>query len=107
MPASHSCRVVSHAAAPFAQVSLPTQYNGKNQEPVGALSSALARLQVRLRGGAGVGGSCRLQIKASDMHVVVLLHATAVQQPCGIGSSRACMDRPAFCRETFLEKGPV
>jgi 1-deoxy-D-xylulose-5-phosphate synthase len=27
------------------QVSLPTQYNGKNQEPVGALSSALARLQ--------------------------------------------------------------
>ena len=29
----------------FMQVSLPTQYNGKNQEPVGALSSALARLQ--------------------------------------------------------------
>jgi deoxyxylulose-5-phosphate synthase len=28
------------------QVSLPTQYNGKNQDPVGALSSALARLQV-------------------------------------------------------------
>lgn len=28
------------------QVSLPTQYNGKNQEPVGALSSTLARLQV-------------------------------------------------------------
>jgi 1-deoxy-D-xylulose-5-phosphate synthase len=27
------------------QVSLPTQYNGRNQEPVGALSSALARLQ--------------------------------------------------------------
>jgi 1-deoxy-D-xylulose-5-phosphate synthase len=27
------------------QVSLPTQYNGKNQAPVGALSSALARLQ--------------------------------------------------------------
>lgn len=27
------------------QVSLPTQYNGKNQEPVGALSSTLARLQ--------------------------------------------------------------
>eukprot|EP00887_Chlorella_sp_A99_P001616 scaffold8.g1616.t1 len=26
-------------------VSLPTQYNGKNQDPVGALSSALARLQ--------------------------------------------------------------
>jgi len=30
------------------QVSLPTQYNGKNQDPVGALSSALARLQVSL-----------------------------------------------------------
>lgn len=29
------------------QVSLPTQYNGKNQDPVGALSSTLARLQVR------------------------------------------------------------
>lgn len=29
------------------QVSLPTQYNGKNQDPVGALSSALSRLQVR------------------------------------------------------------
>lgn len=28
------------------QVSLPTQYNGKNQDPVGALSSNLARLQV-------------------------------------------------------------
>lgn len=28
------------------QVSLPTQYNGKNQDPVGALSSALSRLQV-------------------------------------------------------------
>jgi 1-deoxy-D-xylulose-5-phosphate synthase len=28
-----------------AQVSLPTQFNGKNQDPVGALSSALARLQ--------------------------------------------------------------
>jgi deoxyxylulose-5-phosphate synthase len=28
------------------QVSLPTQYNGKNQAPVGALSSALGRLQV-------------------------------------------------------------
>ncbi|CAD7696054.1 unnamed protein product [Ostreobium quekettii] len=27
------------------QVSLPTQYNGRNQDPVGALSSALARLQ--------------------------------------------------------------
>lgn len=27
------------------QVSLPTQYNGKNQDPVGALSSTLARLQ--------------------------------------------------------------
>ena len=27
------------------QVSLPTQYNGKNQEPVGGLSIALARLQ--------------------------------------------------------------
>lgn len=27
------------------QVSLPTQYNEKNQDPVGALSSALARLQ--------------------------------------------------------------
>jgi 1-deoxy-D-xylulose-5-phosphate synthase len=26
-------------------VSLPTQYNGKNQDPVGALSSTLARLQ--------------------------------------------------------------
>ena len=34
------------SAAPL-QVSLPTQYNGKNQEPVGALSSTLARLQVR------------------------------------------------------------
>ena len=28
-----------------AQVSLPTQYNGKTQDPVGALSGALARLQ--------------------------------------------------------------
>ena len=27
------------------QVSLPTQYNGKNQDPVGGLSIALARLQ--------------------------------------------------------------
>jgi hypothetical protein len=27
------------------QVSLPTQYNGRNQDPVGGLSSALARLQ--------------------------------------------------------------
>lgn len=27
------------------QVSLPTQYNGQNQDPVGALSGALARLQ--------------------------------------------------------------
>lgn len=27
------------------QVSLPTQYNDRNQDPVGALSSALARLQ--------------------------------------------------------------
>jgi len=35
-------------ASPVAQVSLPTQYNGKNQEPVGALSSALAKLQVGL-----------------------------------------------------------
>jgi 1-deoxy-D-xylulose-5-phosphate synthase len=26
-------------------VSLPTQYNNRNQDPVGALSSALARLQ--------------------------------------------------------------
>lgn len=33
------------------QVSLPTQYNGKNQDPVGALSSALSRLQVRSAGG--------------------------------------------------------
>ena len=33
----------------WVQVSLPTQYNGKNQEPVGALSSALARLQVHSR----------------------------------------------------------
>lgn len=30
---------------PLPQVSLPTQYNGKNQDPVGALSGALARLQ--------------------------------------------------------------
>jgi len=27
------------------QVSLPTQYNGQKQDPVGALSGALARLQ--------------------------------------------------------------
>lgn len=27
------------------QVSLPTQYNNRNQDPVGALSSALARIQ--------------------------------------------------------------
>lgn len=27
------------------QVSLPTQYNGKTQDPVGALSGTLARLQ--------------------------------------------------------------
>lgn len=33
------------AAAPVLQVSLPTQYNNRNQDPVGALSSALARLQ--------------------------------------------------------------
>ena len=32
---------VSHGA----QVSLPTQYNGKTQDPVGALSGTLARLQ--------------------------------------------------------------
>lgn len=30
---------------PVLQVSLPTQYNNRNQDPVGALSSALARLQ--------------------------------------------------------------
>ncbi len=30
---------------PVVQVSLPTQYNGKTQDPVGALSGALARLQ--------------------------------------------------------------
>lgn len=29
------------------QVSLPTQYNNMDQDPVGALSSTLARLQVR------------------------------------------------------------
>lgn len=34
-----------HARALAAQVSLPTQYNGRDQPPVGALSSALARLQ--------------------------------------------------------------
>ena len=28
-----------------AQVSLPTQYNNRNQDPVGGLSSALARIQ--------------------------------------------------------------
>jgi 1-deoxy-D-xylulose-5-phosphate synthase len=39
------------------QVSLPTQYNGKNQEPVGALSSALARLQVLVGGLFGGGRS--------------------------------------------------
>lgn len=40
------------------QVSLPTQYNGKNQEPVGALSSALARLQVN-KADASVCDVCR------------------------------------------------
>lgn len=37
------CICLRHCVAP--QVSLPTQYNGRNQDPVGALSSALARLQ--------------------------------------------------------------
>ncbi len=36
---------VSTLRTPYVQVSLPTQYNNKNQDPVGALSSALARLQ--------------------------------------------------------------
>lgn len=40
------------------QVSLPTQYNGKNQEPVGALSSTLARLQVLRLGCSGGGWGC-------------------------------------------------
>lgn len=35
----------THTRTRTPQVSLPTQYNGKNQDPVGALSSALARLQ--------------------------------------------------------------
>lgn len=35
----------THHVCALRQVSLPTQYNGKNQDPVGALSSALARLQ--------------------------------------------------------------
>lgn len=34
-----------YAAFQCMQVSLPTQYNNKNQEPVGALSGALSRLQ--------------------------------------------------------------
>ncbi len=44
------------------QVSLPTQYNNKNQDPVGALSSALARLQVRT-------GTCRHTIAADNTPV--------------------------------------
>lgn len=36
----HGCCCCCHT-----QVSLPTQYNNRNQDPVGALSSALARLQ--------------------------------------------------------------
>lgn len=45
------------------QVSLPTQYNGKNQEPVGALSSALARLQV------STGTNCKLCCRLLDCKV--------------------------------------
>ncbi len=63
-PAAEPCRAVRCAPCllPSPQVSLPTQYNNKNQDPVGALSSALARLQVRWaqprgvwRTGAGTG----------------------------------------------------
>lgn len=43
-----STSTLVRTATRVAQVSLPTQYNGKNQEPVGALSSALAKLQVGL-----------------------------------------------------------
>eukprot|EP00983_Pelagomonas_calceolata_P073896 1152316-Pelagomonas_calceolata.AAC.12 len=42
---SHNC---------WLQVSLPTQYNSKNQAPVGALSSALAKIQVRNELGVAV-----------------------------------------------------
>lgn len=36
---------MSSCAHVVTQVSLPTQYNGQKQDPVGALSGALARLQ--------------------------------------------------------------
>lgn len=35
----------SHQRRSWSQVSLPTQYNGQKQDPVGALSGTLARLQ--------------------------------------------------------------
>ena len=58
--AQHACRVrwtggaggsgqptevLTRLVTAAGQVSLPTQYNGKKQDPVGALSGALARLQ--------------------------------------------------------------
>eukprot|EP00882_Tetradesmus_deserticola_P024962 GHRQ01027344.1.p2 GENE.GHRQ01027344.1~~GHRQ01027344.1.p2 ORF type:complete len:142 (-),score=41.05 GHRQ01027344.1:49-474(-) len=43
LKASNGSPAVAAALSP--QVSLPTQYNNRNQDPVGALSSALARLQ--------------------------------------------------------------
>lgn len=55
-------------------MSLPTQYNGKNQDPVGALSSTLARLQVGLKGGAA---GLRKGVQGSSMPV----HARAAASP--------------------------
>lgn len=45
MSLQHALHSFSSRLQPLSQVSLPTQYNGLNQLPVGALSSALSRLQ--------------------------------------------------------------
>ena len=60
------------------QVSLPTQYNGKNQDPVGALSSTLARLQVR----------SQLQHEQTPSNLTISLFSSG--QQAAAGAPRDC-----------------
>ena len=68
-------------ARAIAQVSLPTQYNGKNQDPVGALSSTLARLQVRPDHAARIGGAGRRRPRRGARSLPSIPRVRAVLRP--------------------------
>jgi hypothetical protein len=94
--------ILKNVALSLLQVSLPTQYNGKNQDPVGALSGALARLQANrpLRELREIAKGVTKQLPEPIQVLAIVLSCSAGCLPVGLRGARAdCSLECHACRK--------